>query len=482
VSVPPFSVEIATACLLVAVLLADMLGRHGTGSIWVVFISGILVVLGIAVAARGEGVFINGAYAADGLSWISKIVLVIGAGLTGGISLRSLPIRQKYHGAYAALLLGALLGMMVLVSTKDLLTLYVGLETSAISLYGLASIAKADDRSLEAGIKYLVTGALSSGILLYGIALIYAGTGATTLDAIRAAAAAAPAGVKGSLAGTLLPVGTILILLGVGFKLSMVPMHVWTPDVYQGAPTPVAAFISVVSKSAGFVFAIRLFTYAFADLRQIWEPVVMVCAVLTMTVGNLAAIPQRSAKRLLAYSTISQAGYLLVGFLGSPSTGTSAVVFYLFVYTVTNAAAFAAVVAFYSATGSDDLEDYAGLARREPVLALAFTLALLSLAGIPPMGGFIGKFYLFAAAMEKGYLWLVIVASLNSVVSLFYYLLVLRRMYIAPPGVQAARLSIPLPVKAVLLLTSVGIFWLGILPGSLMRVIGDVSARVFPGF
>ena len=475
----PWSVEVATVCLLVALLVTDMLSRHGTTSIWVVFVAGILAVLGVAVAARGEGVFVNGAYVADGLSWIAKIVLVIGTGLAGGLSLRGLPLRQKYHGAYAALLLGALLGMMVLVSSRDLLTLYVGLETSAISLYGLAAIAKADDLSLEAGIKYLVTGALSSGILLYGLALIYAGTGATTLDAIRAAAAA------GAASGTpqvLLAVGTVLVLLGVGFKLSMVPMHVWTPDVYQGAPTPVAAFISIVSKSAGFVFAIRLFTYAFADLRGTWEPVVMACAVLTMTVGNLAAIAQHSVKRLLAYSTISQAGYLLVGFLGSATTGTSAVVFYLFVYTVTNAAAFAAVVAFSSATGSDALEDYAGLARREPVLALAFTFALLSLAGIPPLGGFIGKFYLFAAAMEKGYLWLVIVAALNSVVSLFYYLLVLRRMYIAEPSVPGPRLSIALPVKVVLLLASAGIFWLGILPGSLMKAIADVSARVFAGF
>jgi len=262
----------------------------------------------------------------------------------------------------------------------------------------------------------------------------------------------------------------------------LVPMHVWTPDVYQGAPTPAAAFISVVSKSAGFVFAIRLFSFAFADLRSFWEPAVMAGAVLSMTVGNLAAIAQKSAKRLLAYSTISQAGYLLVGFLGSASTGTSAVVFYLFVYTVSNIAAFAAVTAFSNATGSDDLDNYAGLARREPVLALAFTFALLSLAGIPPLGGFIGKFYLFAAAMEKGFLWLVIVAALNSVVSLFYYLLVLRRMYMtdAPLAGGAPRLAITLPVKAVLLAASIGIFWLGILPGSLMTVINGVSAGIFP--
>ncbi len=476
----PWVVELATAILLVLVLLTDMVSRHGTRAIWAVFTTGMVAIVAIAIAASGEGVFINGAYDADGLSWLAKIALTIGAGLTGTLSLRGLPLKKKYHGAYAALLLGATLGMMVLVSSKDLLTLYVGLETSAVSLYGLAAIAKTDDLSLEAGIKYLVTGALSSGILLYGISLIYAGTGATTLDAIRAAAAAAAAG-SASGGQTLLIVGTILILLGVGFKLSMVPMHVWTPDVYQGAPATVAAFISVVSKSAGFVFAIRLFTYAFADVRQVWEPIVMACAVLTMTVGNLAAIAQRSAKRLLAYSTISQAGYLLVGFLGTATTGTSAVVFYLFVYTITNVAAFACIVAFANSTGSDDLEDFAGLARREPLLALVFTFALLSLAGIPPLGGFVGKFYLFAAAMEKGYLWLVIVAALNSIVSLFYYLLVLRRMYIVEPAEPGPRLGVSFPVKAVLFLTTVGIFVLGIIPGPLMRTISEMTRQVFGG-
>ena len=474
----PYSVEIAVVCLIVAVLVADMLSVRGTNGVWAVYMAGIAAVLVLAVLARGEGSYFNGAYSADGLSWIAKIVLVIGAGLTGGISLRGLPIRRKYHGAYAALLLGATLGMMILVSSQDLLTMYVGLETSAISLYGLTAIAKTDDLSLEAGIKYLVVGALSSGVLLYGLALIYAGTGATTLEAIRVAAANSVA--SGSQPNLLLTIGAILVLLGVGFKLSMVPMHVWTPDVYQGAPTPVAAFISVVSKSAGFVFAIRLFTFAFADLRHVWEPLVMVGAVLSMTVGNLAAIPQKSMKRLLAYSSISQAGYILVGFLGTPSSGTNAVMFYLFVYTLSNLAAFAAVVAFSSAAGSDNLDDYSGLARREPVLALGFTFALLSLAGIPPLAGFIGKFYLFAAAMEKGYLWLVVVASLNSVVSLFYYLTLIKRMYIGESEAGIAKLSISIPVKAVLLLACVGIFWLGVLPGSLLNTIGSVSSAIFP--
>jgi len=400
--------------------------------------------------------------------------MVRGRGMAGAVSLDSLPIREKYHGAYAALLLAAALGMMVLVSSRELVTMYVGLETSAVSLYGLAALAKKDVLSLEAGIKYLVIGALSTGVLLYGLALVYTATGTTSLDGIRAALA-------GQAPGPLMAVGVILVLLGVGFKITMVPLHVWTPDVYQGAPTPVSAFISVVSKSAGFIFAVRMFSFAFADLRQVWEPFVMVGAVLTMTVGNLAAIPQTSVKRLLAYSSISQAGYLLVGFLGTSSSGTSAVLFYLFVYTLANVAAFSVVIAFSAATGSDRLDDYAGLARRSPLLALVFTFSLLSLAGIPPLGGFIGKLYLFSAAMERGFLWLVVVAALNSVVSLYYYLLVLKRMYITEAPAGALPLRVSLPVKAVLLLTTVGTLLVGILPGPLMQIASAVSSRVFPG-
>jgi len=458
---------------MVVVLVVDVLARHGKKLIWGCYLVGTVALLAIAFFSRGQAEILGGTYVADGLSWIAKIIIVIGAGLTGAISMSALSIREKYHGAYAALLLAASLGMMVLVSSKELITLFVGLETSSVSLYGLAAISKRDDLSLEAGIKYLVIGALSSGLLLYGLSIVYVSTGTTSLDAIRGAVSA-----RGR--GPLLTASVVFVLLGVGFKLSMVPLHVWTPDVYQGAPTPVSAFISVVSKSAGFVFALRLLSFAFADLRLVWEPLLAAAAVLTMTVGNLVAIPQKNVKRLLAYSSISQAGYILVGFVGSPAFGASAVMFYLLVYTLTNVAAFSVVIAFSQATGSDQLDDYAGLARREPLLALAFVFALLSLAGIPPLGGFVGKFYLFAAAMQKGYLWLVIVAALNSILSLYYYLLVLRRMYITDPAVPAVPMKTAFPVRAVLLITTIGIFWLGILPGPVMNVISEISARIFP--
>jgi NADH-quinone oxidoreductase subunit N len=411
---------------------------------------------------------------ADGLSWLAKPLILLGAALATALSVGSVPIHGKYQGAYASLLLLATLGLEILVSSTDMVTLVVGLETSAVSLAGLAAIAKHDDRSLEAGIKYLVLGALSSGVLFYGLALLYAATGSTSLEAVRSAAAAQPG-------NALIAFGTVLALVGLTFKLSAAPMLFWTPDVYQGAPTPVAAFISVASKSAGFLFALRLFVLSLPDLRPLWEPLLVGIATLTMLVGNLAAIPQRSAKRLLAYSTISQAGYLLVGFVGAPAAGVSAVVFYLLVYTLTNVAAFAVLIAVSAATGSDDLEDFTGLARREPLLALVFTLALLSLAGIPPLGGFVGKFTLFSAAMEGGHTWLVVVAALNSIISLFYYLLVLRRMYILEPAEGAPTIRTSPTTRVVLAVTMAGILFLGILPGPVMRLIQEASLRALGG-
>jgi len=249
--------------------------------------------------------------------------------------------------------------------------------------------------------------------------------------------------------------------------------------VYMGAPTPVTAFISVASKAAGFVFAIRLFAYSFIDLQHIWVPIMAGLAVLTMTLGNLIAIPQKNIKRLLAYSTISQAGYILVGFVGASVVGTSAVLFYLPVYVFTNMAAFGVIIAFSNAVKSDYIEDYAGLAQKEPMLAMAFLLALLSLAGIPPLAGFVGKFYLFYAAMQKGYAWLVIIAALNSTVSLYYYLLVLKQMYLHDRTKEIEKIKVPITVKVAIILMLVCILLLGLFPTAIMDITIDISQKLF---
>lgn len=463
--------ELILAGLLASVLLLDfakvkkeILGLFFTGST--------LLLLLFVFFHKQNGEILGGSFVYDGISWYSKLVLLAGGVLTGLLSLKTLDIREKYHGAYYALLFASLLGMMVLVSSKELITLYVGLETATISLYGLAAIRKKDDLSLEAGIKYVILGAISSGILLYGLSLIYLMTGTTQLDKIQALDPMV-------LHSPLFITGIVLSLLGVGFKLSMVPLHVWTPDVYQGAPTPITAFISVSSKAAGFILALRLFPVALQHYGTVWLPLLAVLAFLTMTVGNLMAIPQRNMKRLLAYSTISQAGYLLVGFVGSPASAMSSVLFYLLVYTFTNIAAFAVVLGFAQATGSENLEDYSGLAQREPLLAMTFLLALLSLAGIPPMAGFVGKFYLFYAAMQNGHIWLVIAGALNSTISLYYYLLILKRMYIAQPPVDAPKIVLPGSLKVALYLSIIAILALGVFPTHILNFTTSVAEAVF---
>jgi NADH-quinone oxidoreductase subunit N len=437
-----------------------------------IFTSGMLALLAYIILKSVQGSMLGGTFVNDGLAWFAKIIIVLAALLTGLMSLDTVKVNEKYTGAYYMLLASSTLGLMFLVSSKELITLYVGLELSTMSLYGLSAIYKFDDLSLEAGIKYLILGATSSGILLYGLSLIYGITRATNLDTIMLFTVQQGA-------SPLLVIAVIMTLLGAGFKLSMVPMHVWTPDVYQGSPTPITAFISVASKAGGFILVIRLFSYMFIGLDYVWVPILSVLAVLTMTVGNLMAIPQKNVKRLLAYSTISQAGYILVGFTGASVIGISSVLFYLLAYALTNIAAFTVVAAFSRITGSDNLDDYAGLAQKEPMLAFVFLLALLSLAGIPPLAGFTGKFYLFYAAMQKGYLWLVVIAALNSTLSLYYYLLILKQMYIFDRKKEFAKITLPLSIKAILLITMIGIFALGIFPGPVIDITTDIAQKLF---
>ncbi len=466
--------ELLTAGFIVVIISLDLLiNSKNRNFLGYVYIAMTAAVAGAVYFVNWDGSLFNGAYVSDGISQFSKIAILIASIATGLLSINTIKVKEKYIGAYYALLLSATLGMMLLVSSKELITLYVALETTTISLYGLTAIYKNDDLSLEAGIKYMILGAISSAILLYGISIIYFSTGTTYLQGILSK-------ITGFEALTpYMALGMILILLGVGFKLSMVPMHVWTPDVYQGAPIPVTAFISVASKAAGFVFAIRLFEFTFIKYSYIWVPVMAVLAVLTMTIGNLMAIPQKNIKRLLAYSTISQAGYILVGFVSASETGVSSVLFYLLVYILTNIAAFAVVAAFSNAAGSDNLEDYAGLAQKEPLLAMAFLISLLSLAGIPPMAGFAGKFYLFYAAMQKGYTWLVVIAALNSTVSLYYYLLVIKQVYLFDRTKEIKKIIVPMGVKFTLAVLIVSIILLGIFPTAVIDWTISISQKLF---
>ncbi len=463
--------ELILGIALILILLIDFISKNKR-IIGYFFNLIILALIFYIVLNKREGQLFSGAFIYDEVSWFAKIVFLIGAFLTGLLSVSTIKIREKYYGAYYMILGASTLGMMFLASSKELITLYIGLELATISLYALSSIYKDDTNSLEAGIKYLILGAISSGLLLYGISLVYGVARTTYLEKIITIIT--QQGVNATLI-----LGIIFIILGTGFKLSAVPMHVWTPDVYQGSPTAITGFISVASKSAGFIFVIRLFSYTFLKFDYVWVPIISVIAFLTMTIGNLIAIPQKDIKRLLAYSTISQAGYILVGFVGASVIGISSVLFYILVYTFTNIAAFAVVAGVEKQTGSCNIADYASLSQRNPLLALTFLLSLLSLAGIPPLAGFVGKFYLFYAAMQKGYLWLVLAAALNSTISLYYYLLILKQLYIRNEKIEGEKIKLSFNILLVLIICIAAIIILGIMPAGVIDITIDAGQGMF---
>ena len=329
------------------------------------------------------------------------------------------------EGEFYGLLAFSTTGMMLMASTRELISIYLALELTSISLYLLAGMAKGDAKSSEAAIKYLLLGALSSAVLLYGMAVLYGLTGSTDLGEIATA--------LGKSSSPALLLAMSLVAAGFGFKIAAVPFQMWAPDVYEGAPTPVTAFLSVASKAAGFAVIIRVFTVAFAAVQPEWISLFAVLSALTMVLGNVVALTQRNIKRMLAYSSIGHAGYLLMGVAAANVAGISSVMFYLAGYTVTNIAAFGVVILASRAIPDDTIEGYSGLHRRSPVLALILALSLLSLAGLPPMVGFFAKFYLFAAAYQAGLVWLVVLGLLTSAISLFYYTWVIRQMYLVAP-------------------------------------------------
>jgi NADH-quinone oxidoreductase subunit N len=317
------------------------------------------------------------------------------------------------------------MGMCLMASSADLVMLYLAIETTSIPLYVLAGFLVDDKASTEAGFKYLLFGALTSAIMLYGFSLLFGFTGTTDLYKLAGLLPAGPGAL-------ILALGMIfLLLVGIGFKASLVPFHFWAPDVYQGAPTPVAGFLSTASKAAGFAVLLRLFIAAFPASAPSWTSILAVLAVITMTVGNLLALPQTNIKRLLAYSSIAHAGYAMIGVVAYSTLGAASAVFYLMAYILTNLLAFGSVMAVGRVIGSDEIKDYAGLSRRSPGLGIAMLVAFLSLAGMPPFGGFVAKVFVFAAAIQNpALIWLAVVGILNSIVGLYYYLNVLKSVYL----------------------------------------------------
>ncbi|MEA2298314.1 MAG: NADH-quinone oxidoreductase subunit [Solirubrobacteraceae bacterium] len=391
----------------------------------------LVAALGLTIAEWGDRrAVLAGAMRIDHLTVVATLIF-LSAGIAATLlSWRALAPRESAHGEYHSLLLASMTGMLVLVAASNLVTLFVGLELLSIPLYVLCATELRRATSLESGLKYLIVGSVGSATLLYGLALVYGATGATDFGAIAASIG------RGGASDPLLLTGIALAVTGLCFKASVAPFHQWTPDVYEGAPTPITAFMAVATKAAAFGVLLRLFDVAlFAD-RAVWAPALAALATVTIVVGNVGALGQSSVKRILAYSSVAQAGYLLAGVVVASRLGARATLFYLVVYLLMNLAAFAVVIARERETAlGDDIDALAGLGSERPVLAWSMTIAMLSLAGIPATAGFIGKVYLIQAAVDGSYTWLAVVIVLGSAVSLGYYLRVIAAMWMRPePG------------------------------------------------
>ena len=393
--------------------------------------------------------------------------------LTVALSHSYLKRRGLLQSEFHILTMAAVIGMMVLASATSLVTVFLGLELLSISLYIMCGFARTDFHSQEAAAKYLLVGGFASAFVLYGMALVYGGAGTTVIPEIAQRLGEA------SSTNPLILLGIVLMGVGFAFKVSAAPFHMWTPDVYQGAPIPVTAFMSVGTKAAAFAMIVRVFAGGLPHLAPEWQVVLAIVAFASMVFGNLMAIVQTSLKRLLAYSGIAQAGYILIGVIAGGPNGLSAVLYYLFVYMFMNFGAFAVITLLAGPDGDrDSFTDLEGLGRRNPVLAVAMTIFMLSLAGFPPSVGFFGKLFLFTAGVGAGYTWLVVVAVLMSVVSVFYYIRVLIPVWSAAP----ARERVPAPVSSAfaIVLSGAASIVLGLYPTALL-IAGQIGANPISG-
>src|SRR6266481_1148413 len=403
----------------------------------------------------------------DGFALVFKAIFLVAAALAILIAMRYLDIEREQHGEYYALVLFATVGMMFLGSGYDLISLYISLELMAVTFYVLVAFTKRERRSNEAGMKYFLLGAFSSGILIYGMSLLYGVTGSTNLGEIGRGVAAAPAALR-----PMLVLGMIALAAGLFFKIAAVPFHMWAPDAYEGAPTSVTAFLSTGSKAASFALYARIFIVALGDVHADWAPLLGLVAAITIFVGNWAAVNQENSKRLLAYSSISNAGYLLLGLVAGNEYGYQGIIIYLLVYTLMNMGAFGVIISLRRrGIIGDNVEDLTGLAQKAPGLAAMMGVFMLSLGGLPMTGGFIGKYFLFGGLIQRGategkswYIWLAIWAILNTVVSFYYYVRFIKVMYLGDRVADDKPLALAPALRAALIASLVGIIFIGIYP------------------
>ena len=450
-------------------------------------VAGVISVLGllgaiVVLTQQSPVSLLGGTLVVNPLTVIFKLVVVVLTMLTVIISI-DYPVGRHVGEYFATLLFGAI-GMLLLISAEELITVFVALELTSLSLYILTAFHKGALRSQEAAVKYFMFGAISSAFLLFGMSYLYGVTGATNLREIAAA-------IQNTGSSPLLVVALLFILVGFGFKVAVVPFHLWAPDAYEGAPTPVTAFIATGSKVASFFVLTKFVMLSFAGMpgsavwRHLtpgWTMLLALMAVASMVLGNCAAIVQHNVKRLLAYSSIAHAGYIFVGLLAASTTGATAVFFYIIVYGLTNLGAFGVVAALAERTGGDDLEHFDGMAKRAPFLSLLMLIFVLSLAGVPPLGGFFGKFYLFMAAVERdsinfGLLWLVIIGLAMSAVSLYYYLILLKHMYVHNSA-NEQRIKTPVYLNVALALVALAVIGLGLYPQPILDLLRNLAERL----
>ncbi len=481
---PFIAPELTVLFFALLVILLDLFVKQKKALAYV-SIAGLIVSAGFTISLWGaspNSIFF-GTLALDPFALFFKLLLAVAAGLVILASQDYVSKFDRFQGEYYALVLLSALGMMFLTAAADMISLYVALELSGISLYVLTTFLK-DKKSTESGLKYLLLGAVASAVLLYGMAFVFGITGKTCLACAAGILESLP--INSILQNPALLMGIILLIAGFGFKIASFPFQMWVPDVYEGAPTPVTAYLSVASKAAGFAVITRVMLVLFGQptwLSADWGMIIAVLSAITMTAGNVAALFQSNIKRLFGYSSIAQAGYLMVGLatVGMASTdafaGRSGLIFFLMSYVVTNLGAFFAIIAITNKVNSDEINDFTGMIKRAPLLALALSFCLISLIGLPPTGGLIAKIYIFSGAVKVGLLWLVIVAVVNSVISAFYYLRVVKTMWVGAPTSEE-KVPSSAALRVALGLCCVLVFLLGVIPGGFVGI-AEAAAKIF---
>src|SRR3984957_20463142 len=421
--------ELVLTCAGMAILIFGVLRRQDSTLLATMFTIGAFLITGLLVATETSGIGFNGQFVTDAFATFNKELILVGGALALILSLDWNRTQGIARFEYPVLVLFATVGMMAMVSASNLMTLYLGLELQSLALYVLAAFARDDLRSSEAGLKYFVLSGLASGLLLYGISLVYGFSGTMDFQALHSALmtpSAAPAG---------LIVGLVFVVVGLAFKISAVPFHMWTPDVYEGAPTPVTIFFATAPKVAAMALLLRVMGTSFAELVPAWQSLIVLMAIASMVLGSFAAIGQRNIKRLMAYSSIGHMGYALIGLAVGSSDGVRGVLVYMTVYVLMTAGAIACIMAMKrNGQPVEQIADLSGLATTDPGLALAFSVFMFSLAGIPLIAGFFAKLYIFLAAVKGGLYTLAVIGVLTSVVGAFYYIRVIKVMYFDEPA------------------------------------------------